>query len=161
MVRSYFKTVDLMLWRFRRFSGFEGCSNWNVTLVPLQLFVTGVMHEADNAYRIRSTWLCYRLVQFLTVAYNAKHSYWICRLSIYHWFFSIWMCHFNAMVSLGVKSDNTTFIQLWGVLLLFSGVILSKRSLFLLFDVLYRFPKNNILQTAQTINKILRSNTNW
>ena len=33
------------------------------------LVVMGVMHEADNAYSIRSTWLCYRLVQFLITAY--------------------------------------------------------------------------------------------
>ena len=28
------------------------------------LVVTGVRHEADNAYSIRSTWLCYWLVRF-------------------------------------------------------------------------------------------------
>ena len=37
------------------------------------MFTTGVMHEADNAYLIQSTWLCYRLVRFLTVAYSGKH----------------------------------------------------------------------------------------
>ena len=30
----------------------------------------GVMHEADDAYSIRSTWLCYWLDQFLTLALN-------------------------------------------------------------------------------------------
>ena len=28
----------------------------------LLLVVMGLLHEADNAYSIRSTWLCYRLV---------------------------------------------------------------------------------------------------
>ena len=32
--------------------------------------VTGVMHEADNAYSIWSTWSCYWLDQFLTLALN-------------------------------------------------------------------------------------------
>ena len=35
-----------------------------------QLAVTGVMHEADGAYSIRSTWSCYWLDQFLTLALN-------------------------------------------------------------------------------------------
>ena len=34
--------------------------------------MTGVMHEANNAYSIWSTWLCYRRVRFLTVTYNGK-----------------------------------------------------------------------------------------
>ena len=42
---------------------------WIVTFYQLMLVVTGVMHEADSAYSIRSTWLCYRLVQFLITAY--------------------------------------------------------------------------------------------
>ena len=31
----------------------------------------GVMYEADDAYSIQSTWLCYWLDQFLTLAFNA------------------------------------------------------------------------------------------
>ena len=42
---------------------------WIVTFYQLMLVVTGVMHEADNAYSIQSTWLCYRLVRFLITAY--------------------------------------------------------------------------------------------
>ena len=34
------------------------------------LAVTGVMHEADDACSIRSTWSCYWLDQFLTLAFN-------------------------------------------------------------------------------------------
>ena len=39
-----------------------------VTFYQLMLVVTGVMHEAVNAYSIWSTWLCYRLFRFL-IAY--------------------------------------------------------------------------------------------
>ena len=42
---------------------------WIVTFYQLMLVVTGVMHEADNAYSIRSTWLCYQQVRFLITAY--------------------------------------------------------------------------------------------
>ena len=42
---------------------------WIVTFYQLMLVVMGVMHEADSAYSIRSTWLCYRLVRFLITAY--------------------------------------------------------------------------------------------
>ena len=34
------------------------------------LAVTGVLDEADNAYSIQSTWSCYWLDQFLTLALN-------------------------------------------------------------------------------------------
>ena len=34
------------------------------------LAVTGVMHEADDAYSIWSTWSCYWLDQFLTLTLN-------------------------------------------------------------------------------------------
>ena len=50
--------------------------------------VTGVMHEADDAYSIWSTWSCYWLDQFLTQALDAwilsKFStlYWICLLLV-------------------------------------------------------------------------------
>ena len=36
-----------------------------VTFYQLMLVVAGVMHEADNAYSIRNTWLCYRPARFL------------------------------------------------------------------------------------------------
>ena len=43
--------------------GFEPFLNtdfvtWIVTFYQLMLVVTGVMHEADNVYSIRRTWLC-------------------------------------------------------------------------------------------------------
>ena len=36
------------------------------------------MHEADNAYAIRSTWLCDRQVQFLKTNYNSQHTKGFC-----------------------------------------------------------------------------------
>ena len=47
------------------------------------------MHEADDAYSIWSTWSCYWLDQFLTLALDAwilsKFStlYWICLLLVF------------------------------------------------------------------------------
>ena len=57
-----------------------------VTTFIWLLVVTGVMHETDDAYSIRSTCSCYWLDQFLTLALNtwisSKFStfYWICLL---------------------------------------------------------------------------------
>ena len=42
----------------------------DLSKLKLLLAVTGVMHEADDAYSIRSTWSCYWLDQFLTLALN-------------------------------------------------------------------------------------------
>ena len=62
----------------------------------------GVMHEIDNAYSIRSTWIVYR---------HSKH--WILDLSLTDLllisFFPIWMCHFDSVVSLGAEPDNQAF----------------------------------------------------
>ena len=58
-------------------------------LSNIMLAVTGVMHEADDAYSIWSTWSCYWLDQFLTLALDAwilsKFStlYWICLLLVF------------------------------------------------------------------------------
>ena len=49
----------------------------------------GVMHEADDAYSIRSTWSCYWLDQFLILALDvwilSKFStlHWICLLFVF------------------------------------------------------------------------------
>ena len=54
----------------------------------LLLAVTGVTHEEDDAYSIRTTWSFYWLDQFLTLADStwifSKFSmfYWICLLFI-------------------------------------------------------------------------------
>ena len=78
------------------------------------------MHEADSAYSIRSTWLCYRRVRSLTVAYNGQHTF-VLSLVIYI-IFPLCTCPFNSMASSGVEADSVAFGQFWNILLLFSGV---------------------------------------
>ena len=38
-------------------SGAPGCFYMDLSILYLLLVVTGVMHEVDDAYSIRSTWL--------------------------------------------------------------------------------------------------------
>ena len=47
-----------------------GFVTWICLNLNWLLAVTGVMHEADDAYSIQSTWSCYWLDQFLTLALN-------------------------------------------------------------------------------------------
>ena len=47
-----------------------GFVTWICLNLNWLLAVTGVMHEADDTYSIRSTWSCYWLDQFLTLALN-------------------------------------------------------------------------------------------
>ena len=47
-----------------------GFVTWICLNLNWLLAVTGVMHEADDAYSIRSTWSCNWLDQFLTLALN-------------------------------------------------------------------------------------------
>ena len=47
-----------------------GFVTWICLNLNWLLAVTGLMHEADDAYSIRSTWSCYWLDQFLTLALN-------------------------------------------------------------------------------------------
>ena len=47
-----------------------GFVTWICPNLNWLLAVTGVMHEADDAYSIRSTWSCYWPDQFLTLALN-------------------------------------------------------------------------------------------
>ena len=84
----------------------------NVTPIPLLLFVTNVKHEADNAYSIWSTWLCYWQVGFPKVAYSGKQ--YILDLSLINSLLSpfIWMCHFDSIVPLDLELNNQVFDQL-------------------------------------------------
>ena len=60
------------------------------------LGVTGVMHEADDAYSIQSTWLCYWLDLFLTLAFNT----WISsKFQIFHWICLL----FISLILVGVE----------------------------------------------------------
>ena len=65
MIRSLFNTVDLCCEGFVDFHDLQDSSLGMSLKYHCSCFVMGVMHEADNAYSIRSTWLCYRLVRFL------------------------------------------------------------------------------------------------
>ena len=47
-----------------------GFVTWICLNLNWLLAVTGVMHEAEDAYSMRSTWSCYWLDQFLTLALN-------------------------------------------------------------------------------------------
>ena len=78
------------MWQeFSRFCYLHGFVTWICLYLNLLLAVTGVMHEADDAYSIWSTWSCYWLDQFLTLALDAwilsKFStlYWICLLLVF------------------------------------------------------------------------------
>ena len=62
MIRSLLNTADLCCESFVDF----------YDLQDLSLRMT-LYYHCDNAYSIRSTGLCYRLIPFLTVAYNGKH----------------------------------------------------------------------------------------
>ena len=64
------------------------------------------------------------------VAYNGKQC--ILDLSLINSLltFSIWMCHFDSEVSLGVELDNQAFDLLGNAPLLLSVVSLSIRSFF-------------------------------
>ena len=86
------------------------------------------MHEADDAYSIWSTWLCYWLDQFLTLALDAwilsKFStlYWICLLLVFL---------ILVGVELYVYSDHS-ILECYN---LFSGVELSMRSFFVIYVI--------------------------
>ena len=56
----------------------------NILCYIIYIAVTGVMHEADDTYSIWSTWSCYWLDQFLTLALNA----WILSGFVCYLFFS-------------------------------------------------------------------------
>ena len=71
-----------------------------------------VLHEADSAHSTQSTLLCDRLVRFLMAAYNGKHCILDLSLIDLLFIFSIWICHFDSVVSLDVEPDNQTLDKL-------------------------------------------------
>ena len=83
------------------------------------------MHEADDAYSIRSTWSCYWLDQFLTLALN------ILILSIFTF---QWICLPIILLILeGVELHLRVVVTILECCVTFSGVKLSTRS-FVLFQ---------------------------
>ena len=98
------------------------------------------MHEADGAYSIRSTWSCYWLDQFLTLALN------ILILSIFTF---QWIClPIILLILVGVELPLHVVVTILECCVTFSGVKLSIRSFILfvytqvllfIFDVNLRF----------------------
>ena len=84
------------------------------------------MHEADDAYSIRSTWLCYWLDQFLTLALN------ILILSIFYISMDLSTNYFAHLV--GVELPLRVVVTILECCVTFSGVKLSIRS-FVLFQI--------------------------
>ena len=88
--------------------------------------MTGVMHEADDAYSIRSTWSCNWLDQFLTLAFNTLI------LSIFYISLdlsTIYFAHFSGCRASFVCSCHS----IPECCVMFSGVKLSMGSFVLLY----------------------------
>ena len=85
------------------------------------------MHEADDAYSIRSTWSCHWLDQFLTLALN------ILILSIFTF---QWIClPIILLILVGVELPLRVVVTILECCVTFSGVKLSIRS-FVLFIII-------------------------
>ena len=82
------------------------------------------MHEADDAYSIQSTWACYWLDQFLTLALN------ILILSIFY--ISVDLSTNYLLILVGVELPLRVVVTILECCVTFSGVKLSIRS-FVLF----------------------------
>ena len=77
-------------------------------------------YEADNAYSIRSTWSCYWLDQFLTLALNTL----ILSIFTFHW-----IClPFILLILVGAELPLCVIVTILGCCVMFSGVKLSIRS---------------------------------
>ena len=103
-----------------------GFVTWICLNLNWLLAVTGVMHEADDGYSIRSTWLCYWLNQFLTLALN------ILILSIFYISMDLstnYFAHFSGCWASFVCSCHSIL----ECCVTFAGVKLSIRSFVLLF----------------------------
>ena len=105
-----------------------GFVTWICLNLNWLLAVTGVLHEADDAYSIRSTWSCYWLDQFLTLALN------ILILSIFYISVDLstnYFAHFSGCWASFVCSCHSIL----ECCVMFSGVKLSIRSFVLLFEI--------------------------
>ena len=83
------------------------------------------MHEADDAYSIRSTWSCYWLDQFLTLALN------ILILSIFL-YFTGFVYHLFLLILVGVELPVCSCHSILECCVMFSGVKVSMGSFVLL-----------------------------
>ena len=90
------------------------------------------MHEADDTYSIRSTWSCYWLDQFLTLALNTL----IFSIFIFHW-----ICLPSILLILvGAELPLCVVVTIPECCVMFSGVKLSMGSfvLFIIDDINYQ-----------------------
>ena len=111
-----------------------GFVTWICLNLNWLLAVTGVMHEAGDAYSIRSTWSCCWLDQFLTLALN------ILILSIFYISMDLstnYFAHFSGCWASFVCSCHSIL----ECCVTFSGVKLSIRS-FVLLQVIEWFCQN-------------------
>ena len=98
------------------------------------------MHEADDAYSIRSTWSCYWMDQFLTLALN------ILILSIFYISVDLSII---LLILVGVELPLRVVVTILECCVTFSGVKLSIRS-FVLF-ILYCFDNFRNISTNSSI----------
>ena len=99
------------------------------------LAVAGVMHEADDTYSIRSTWSCYWLDQFLTLALKT----WISSgFSIFHCICLL----FTVLILVSVELPLCIVVTIPECYNLLSGVKLSIRLFcFITRDLLDGLPR--------------------
>ena len=116
--------ILLFTWIFRLNLSL-GFVTWICLNLNWLLAVMGVMHEADDAYSIRSTWSCYWLDQFLTLAHN------MLILSIFFPFHGICL-PIILLILVGVELPLCVVVTILECCVTFSGVKLSIRS-FVLF----------------------------
>ena len=106
------------------------------------------MHEADDAYSIRSTWSCYWLDQFLTLALN------ILILSIFTF---QWIClPIILLILVGVELPLCVVVTILECCVTFSGVKLSIRS-FVLFQVPAQITALNLVLKSCNMRQIHKS----
>ena len=110
----------------RLFCYLDGFVAWICLNLNWLLAVTGVMHEADDAYSIRSTGSCYWLDQFLTLALNTFFVAFYISLDLS----TIYFAHFSGCWASFVCSCHSVP----EFCLMFSGVKLNIRS-FILFHI--------------------------
>ena len=131
-----------------------GFVTWICLNLNWLLAVTGVMHEADDAYSIQSTWSCYWLDQFLTLALS------ILILSIFYISMDLstnYFAHFSWCWASFVCSCHSIL----ECCVTFSGVKLSIRSFVLfiwylctvLINVLVASPNPNVWNSTLTSAK--------
>ena len=119
-----------------------GFVTWICLNLNWLLAVTGVMHGADDAYSIQSTWLCYWLDQFLTLALN------ILILSIFYISMDLstnYFAQFNGCWASFVCSCHSIL----ECCVTFSGVKLSIRSFVLFKQCKKMFPHTIYLATQR------------